>query len=444
MFRRVTFVVSAPRILITIFHAIIMKRRTIVVVIVAAIATFAIAGLFPATKKVRAQVGIQFGAQRFPAIDVDRNDNLYLMMSVATAPASEHRPHSQIFFVQSNDGGTTWDNQPHTRNLSNSPGEAFGPSVAVTKFGKARVYVTYGDNSSGVTQSYIIRSKKKAKFRQPLDLTPSGAAFSPRIALDSGEGLNIVWGDASTPGGRVVFVRSTDLGATYTEPLDVSRSSGFAVEPEIAVDPGDAINVVWEDTAPGASQIMFSRSTDAGLSFSDPLQVSTGTGPATEATIATDDQGRISVAWVDESSGNANAYYSRSTDHGATFSAPINVSGFPSGDIHKPTIATFHNTVYIAFQNGDLFGEDDIKNRQVYLVKSSDAGVSFEVSEKVSNADNNVGRAHSPAMVVDSRGVLHLVWIDASVIGNDEGLLFYRRTSNGHSFTEERMILAII
>jgi hypothetical protein len=421
-----------------------MKTR-FTLLLCTATAAFLVFSPLSIVRSVRAQVGIQFGAQRFPAIDVDRNDNLYLMMSVATAPASEHRPHSQIFFMQSFDGGTTWDNFPHTRNLSNSTGEAFGPSLAVYKNGKVRIYVTYGDNSTGVTQSYIIRSKKKAKFRQPLNITPhDGAAFSPRVALDSGEGVNIVWGDANDPQGKVVFVRSTDQGATYTSAVDVSRSSGFAVEPEIAVDPSDAINVVWEDTAPGSSQIMFARSTDSGVTFSEPHQISTGPGPSTESTIAIDDAGRISVAWVDAGSGFSNAFYSRSTDHGATFSDPVNISNFASGDIHKPTIATFQNTVYIAFQNGDLFGEDDIKNRQVFLVKSSDAGISFGDSEKVSNADNSVGRAHSPAMVVDSRGVLHLVWIDASVLGKDEGLLFYRRTTNGHTFTDERMILAVI
>jgi hypothetical protein len=47
-------------------------------------------------------------------------------------------------------------------------------------------------------------------------------------------------------------------------------------------------------------------------------------------------------------------------------------------------------------------------------------------------------------MTVDSRGVLHIVWIDASVIGNDEGLLFYSNSANGRQFSQEKMILAII
>jgi hypothetical protein len=421
-----------------------MNRRSASVFLLTASVILVIGGSTPVLERARAQ-GLFFGAQRFPAIDVDSNDNLYLMMSTATAPASEHRPHSQIFFTMSRDSGVNWDNLPQTRNLTNSPGEAFGPSLAVNNNGKVRVYVTYHDNSTGTTQAYLISSKKKTKFRAPLNITPhNGGAFSPRVALDSSETVNIVWGDTKDSAGRIVFLRSTDLGLTFNSPLDVSRTSGAAFDPEIAIDASDAINVAWQDSAPGTNVIMFSRSTDGGKTFSEPKQVSTGTGNATEAAIATDGAGRISVAWVDESPGHAEAFYARSTDGGTSFSDPINVSTFPNGDIHKPTVVTFQNTVYVAFQNGDLFGEEDIKSRQVYLAKSGNAGVSFDQPERVSNADNSKGRAHSPAMVVDSRGTLHIVWIDASVVGNDEGLLFYCNSADGHRFSPERMILAVI
>jgi hypothetical protein len=410
-----------------------MNRRSASVFLLTAAVMLVIAGSTPVLERARAQ-GVFFGAQRFPAIDVDSDDNLYLMMSTATAPASAHTPHSQIFFTMSRDSGVNWDNLPQTRNLSNSPGEAYGPSLAVNRNGKLRVYVSYHDNSTGTTQAYLISSKKKTKFRAPLNITPhNGGAFAPRVALDSSETVNIVWGDTKDGGGKVVFVRSTDLGLTFNEPLDVSRSSGVAFDPEIAIDASDAINVAWQDTAPGTSVIMFARSTDGGQTFSEPKQVSTGTGNATEAAIAIDGAGRISVVWVDESLGHAESFYARSTDGGTSFSDPINVSNFPNGDIHKPTVVAFQNTVYVAFQNGDLFGEEDIKNRQVYLAKSGDAGVSFGQPEMVSSA-----------IVVDSRGTLHIVWIDASVVGNDEGLLFYSNSTDGHRFSPERMILAVI
>src|SRR5262249_58228275 len=111
-----------------------MKRRVFVVVCIAALMLFAAVGMAP--PPARAQFPMFFGATRFPAIGVDSSDNIFLAMSVATAPASEHRPHSQIFFTQSRDGGKTFDNLPQTRNLSNSPGEAFGPSFAISNLAK--------------------------------------------------------------------------------------------------------------------------------------------------------------------------------------------------------------------------------------------------------------------------------------------------------------------
>jgi hypothetical protein len=420
-----------------------MKKRNALVFV--PIAVFALmAGSFsPLARRVEAQFPTQFGATRFPAIDIDHSDNLYLMMSVATA---SDRPHSQIFFTMSRDHGASWDNFPATRNLSKSKGEAFGPSVSVNKNGTTRVYVTYQDNSNGTTQAYLIRSKKKTKFKPPVNITPhSGAAFSPRIALASDEALNIVWSDANEPGQRVSFVRSTDQGGSFTDPLLVSGASTAAFDPEIAVDSTDAINVVWQDEVSGVSAVMFARSTDGGQTFSMPARVSTGAGRAIEAQITADSKGRLNVIWVDESSGSAQAYYSRSTDNGQTFSDPLNVSDNPGADIHKPVVVVFNDTVYVAFQNGDLFGEDS-GDRQVFLATSKDGGLTFGSPRQVSKADGQCGRAHSPAMVVDSQGLLHIVWIDASVVRPcaDEGLLFYSNTPNGRRLSPQKLILAAI
>jgi len=82
--------------------------------------------------------------------------------------------------------------------------------------------VTYHDNSTGVTQAYLIRSKKGTKFRAPADITPhNGGAFSPRVALSSEEAVNIVWSDSKNGGGRVAFLHSTDQGATFTLTLPI-------------------------------------------------------------------------------------------------------------------------------------------------------------------------------------------------------------------------------
>src|SRR5215813_1818291 len=112
-----------------------MNKKAIVVALFAIIFVLAATGIAP--RPVSAQFPMSFGSTRYPALAVDSNDVLYMAMSVATGTS---RPHSQIFFTQSNDSGANWDNLPQTRNLTKSPGEAFGPSLGVTRQGGLRLY----------------------------------------------------------------------------------------------------------------------------------------------------------------------------------------------------------------------------------------------------------------------------------------------------------------
>src|SRR6185503_6285408 len=138
-----------------------MKKRTALILLAALI--FALTTVSISPRRAQAQFPTQFGAQRFPAIDVDKNDKLYLATSTATGT---DRPHSQIFFASSGDGGKSWSNFPQTKNLTKSQGEAFGPSLVVTKQGTPRAYIVYHDDSPGVTEAFLLRAKKKAKFKK--------------------------------------------------------------------------------------------------------------------------------------------------------------------------------------------------------------------------------------------------------------------------------------
>jgi hypothetical protein len=416
-----------------------MNRKAVFVISITILFLLASAGLGP--RPTRAQTPMFFGSTRFPALQVDGNDSLYLAMSVATAPASEHRPHSQIFFTQSKDGGNTWDNLPQTRNLTNSPGEAFGPSMAVSKQGPLRVYISYQDDSTGSYEAYLLRTKKKTKFRKPQILTPGdGGGFSPRVALDSNGNLNLVYGDTTGGVRRARFMRSTDQGETFSAPVNLAGDSTGGFEPELAMTAGDVINVAWEDTVSGTSAIYFARSTDNGQTFSTPQQVSRGDGSATEAHIAADEAGRLSVVWVQVVGDDKHAFYSRSTDSGKTFSEPLQLTSRAGTQISKPLALAYQNVVYVAYQ------DESPNHMQVYLAKSEDGGATFGDTVQISNADNRCGRGHSASMAVDSKGTLHIVWIDASHVQgcNDEGLLFYSRSTNGHRFSTEQLILAAI
>ena len=417
-----------------------MNKR--ILLLVFAILALVAASLTPHPERITPAAQAQVpgaGAQRSPEIGVDKFDSVYLSMSVATKPASAGTPGSQVMFMRSDDGGSSWDNFPLTRNLSNSDGEAFGPSMGINYIGKSRTYVVYHDDKNGETQVFLAATKKGTKFKKARNITPhEGGAFVPRLAMDTAiEALNVVWGDTLL-GKRVVFTRSTDMGETFSELVDVSRSSGEAFEPEIVVDKTDQINVVWEDTAPGYKGIKFARSTDHGATFASPVPISTGPGDSVEPQLTTDESGRIYITWSQVIAGATQLMLARSTDHGATFSAPQQLSSGGNADVHKSALVASGNGVYIVYNN------DAASSRQVSIIRSSNAGESFADPVQLSNANPDRGRAHSATITIDSQGVLHVAWIDSSVIGNDEGLLFYSNSSNGRNFSSPKMLLSIV
>jgi hypothetical protein len=384
---------------------------------------------------------IEIGAQRVPNIEVDKNNFLYLTMAVATLPASAGTPGSQIFFTESTDSGKTWNNLPLTRNLSNTSIDGIGalnPRLALTKSGTVRAYLGYDDDTTGFRQAYFIRSKKNAKFQKPELLSePGEGGFTPQVAVDSQGAVDVVWQASSGSGGeQTVFETSTDLGVTFGPRVVLSGSSSTAEAPSITIDQNNVIHVAWQDSSSGTSAILYCNSSDGGSTFSVPVQISTGVGPATQPEIAMDRIGGVNIIWVDQSTGAGQVAISRSTDAGGTFSAPIDITSARNADVNELAITSFSATTYVAY-------EDDNRS-QVYLTQSQSNLLNFQSPVQVSKADPGNGEARSPSITVDSSGRLHMVWIDTSILGDQEGLLLYSNTTNGQSFSPPVEILAVL
>jgi hypothetical protein len=388
----------------------------------------------------RAQFQPGISAQREPHLVVDRENTLYLVMAAGTHSADSVRAGSQILFTTSSDGGSTWDNMPVTRNLSNRRSRALGalfPRIAVTKTGTPRAYVVYDDDIGGIRQAYFIRSKKSTNFKRPTLLSPpSDGGFTPVVALDSAGSVNLAWADSAVGPRQVLFTRSSDGGVSFTEPVNVSRSSGEAFDPAIATDAGDAVNVAWEDTGSGEGAIFFSRSMDRGLSFSSPTRVSAAQGEASDPEVAVDRFGGLNVAWIQEQpSGGTRVMISRSTDGGRTFSPPSVVASDPEAEFEYLTMATGGNRTYLAFNNET--------SQQVFLAQCQSSALDFGAPIQLSHAETTRGRAHSPSVAVDGNGRVHAVWVDTSILGNEEGLLVYRSSPDGQTFSAPALILAV-
>ena len=393
-----------------------------------------------AWRTARAQSQTVPGIQREPHLVVDKDNNLLLATAVGTSDAAG-RQGAQILFTRSVDGGANWDNKPLTRNLSNSPIKGVGalfPRIAVTKAGKTRVYVVYDDDTAGPRQAYCVRSSKNTNFKRSAGLSSgSDGGLAPVVDTDSAGTVNVAWAGSINSPRQVVFARSTDQGLTFSQPINVSTSTGEGFDPAIAIGADEAINLAWEDTGSGIGQILFSRSTDGGVSFSIPRQVSAALGEASDTEIAIDSQGRIIVAWIEEQpAGGTRIGASNSSDGGATFGAPLIVTSGPDAEFEYLAMVARGTTIYLTY------GDDDAQ--QVYLTQSRSDVLTFSKPLQLSDADANKGEAKSPSVAVDGNGRIHVVWIDTSILGGDHGVVIYRSSSDGQPFTPPVLIPAFV
>src|SRR5262249_37947672 len=68
----------------------------------------------------------------------------------------------------------------------------------------------------------------------------------PQTAVDSSGNIFAVWEDDTSK--NVLFSRSSDGGATFSTAISLSSPKSFPSSPRIAVDANDGINVIWTDT----------------------------------------------------------------------------------------------------------------------------------------------------------------------------------------------------
>jgi hypothetical protein len=112
------------------------------------------------------------------------------------------------------------------------------------------VWVDYSLGNSTKSDIMLIRSTNSgANFASAENLSNSpGEASDPRIAL-SKSNVFVVWEDTTseTGNGEIKFARSSDGGATFTNASNLSFNNGISFDPRIAVSESN-VYVVWEDT----------------------------------------------------------------------------------------------------------------------------------------------------------------------------------------------------
>lgn len=315
----------------------------------------------------------------------------------------------------------------HTpQSISNNPGEAALPGIAVDSPGN--INVVWADKTPGYWEIYFRHTVYGVFSWDPIqdisDLPYD--AHAPAIALDSSGNINVVWDNSSAGSDiRIRFRRSTDNGSNWSTPVFITSASEDSITPDIAVDSAGNLNVVWTDWRTGIydSEIYFSRSTNNGTNWSTPVNISGTIGGTWTPSIAVDSSGNLFVVWWDLTYAHEDICFSRSTNNGVSWSPYVNLSNTPIGESTHPVVALDSaGNVNVVWD--DEFPDPD---ELVYFTSSTDMGTNWTSPLGISSA-----AAYRPDIAIDSAGNINVVWV--GYFSGNRALCFSRSTNGGTSW----------
>jgi hypothetical protein len=291
------------------------------------------------------------------------------------------------------------------------------------------VYVAYSANEGSPDDTYLARSSDGGRTFLPSVLVYTATyipalAWWPGVEPSQERGVlylalqPLVWDY------RPHFTRSTDGGETWSLPRPISPLSG--IYPKIAVDAQGGIYVVTfkQNDYDVRGYFYLSRSSDGGDTWSDPIPINSEPWAiqywcsfflvARGTTLYF-----VWAGWV-YIPGNKPAdsqlllqtVFSRSTDRGQTWSAPVQVDDAPNKAYGVVAMAVGGSgVIYVAWSADKIpgyWGEPE-----TYVSRSTDGGATWGPGVRVDD-DDTCERFISPGgIAVDDRtGSVHLVFWD--------------------------------
>jgi uncharacterized repeat protein (TIGR01451 family) len=221
----------------------------------------------------------------------------------------------------------------------------------------------------------------------------------------------------------IYISRSTDGGSSFSTPYAISDSSLSNNQGSIpVVGPGGVLYVAWYNY--DQYSIRINKSTNGGASFGTPNLVAYinpipsplpggGFRDNSFPTMAVDQNtGYVYVAWSDSRNGDADIYFTRSTDGGTTWSTPLRLNDDPQHNgAHQffPWMDVAPNgNLYIGWFDSRL--DPTPSERPLlydeYVTVSTDNGSTFSPNQRISEVtvDSEIG-GFNPPFIGDYSGL---------------------------------------
>jgi len=192
---------------------------------------------------------------------------------------------------------------------------------------------------------------------------------------------------------------NSTVPATWSWPINISRSSGNSEVPAGVSDSDGIFHTVWSEAAGGSYRVAYASRSDA-KGWSAPVGIPSSI-PGVYPAIAVDEQQTLHVVWQTGELG-LDIYYAYKLKEGA-WSAPVNVSNTPNYSLYPNVAVGEDGTVHVAWLNytSGSFGDPET----FYTAQAPGSGWSKPV-----NISNDSHYSSKPRIAIDDTGRAHVVW----------------------------------
>ncbi|MEZ4600099.1 MAG: sialidase family protein [Syntrophotaleaceae bacterium] len=330
------------------------------------------------------------------------------------------------------------------------------PTVGIN--GDKAVGVAWADHDRKDIFFQVFEKDGKKRFQEPVNVSRSPSIFSwlPKLVMTSGRPgrVYVLWQEivfsGGTHGGEIFFARSNDGGKTFQEPINLSttragagkgrlnRDSWHNGSLDIALGPEGHLYAAWTEYE---GPLRFSRSTDGGASFSAPIRIRGGNGaaPARAPALATGGDGAVYIAWTVGEDPAADIHFSESDDHGQTFAEP-RILDRTDGHADAPKLAVDdRGTVHLVYAESP---GGPLKAYHIRYTRLPQGEGDFEQPRQIAVPEGTRWESMNfPSLSLDGKGNPYIIWeLFPKPVGYPKGLGFTFSRDGGQTFASPRDI----
>ena len=192
-----------------------------------------------------------------------------------------------------------------------------------------------------------------------------GSSRAPSIAVDSSKDPHISWYEQTMTDYEIGYKRSTDGGNTWGSLTRLTYSSGDSRYPQLAVDTTGNPHALWNDDSTGNKEIYYKKSTNGGTNWGITKRISWATRDSEDQALAVDSNNNPYIIWADQGSGPFEIYFRESTNGGGSWSALKRITWNLVTSLDPDIAIGPSNSVHIVWRDSS-FGPMEIfyKNRK--------------------------------------------------------------------------------